>query len=461
MNHRLRIILIGKYRELFLQPDHFITMKILCIFLVVELLLLSCNPGHSPIVDQNFIDSLIDHYSASTLAKSNELELRFWKNKVDTEGPGSQDQQGYARALVVRFHLFGDINDLVLADSLVRAVSQKAGIGGSEIWLTLAGYNLLFKNYQKAKECTILARLNDQLTLDQQKELLSIQFDIYFESGRFDSAAQILSDLHANSDYNYYFKVSKMDASRGKTDSAIAHLMKAAELAKTNDYQKLLALSGAADLFVSHGDWEQANELFRACIFLNPADYHSILGLGWIALIKDHNDSLSERIFEFVRAKFKVPDPLFRLSQVEELQKNLDGSNRFAVSFVRQIAGKRYGNRYNLNLIELYTGRLSDPTRAEAIAAAEMANRTSPQSFAWFAWTLFKNNKKNLAFHIYETQVRGKPLNALESYWMGKLLQAFHQDEEARSLFESAFKFRFDFDPAEQADLDKFLKKMP
>jgi hypothetical protein len=432
-------------------------MKFFCIYLALGLFLLSCNPDHTPIVDQGYIDSLVAHYSISPLVKSNELELNFWKNRMDTGGPGSSSVQGYAKTMLIRFYLFGDIHDLLTADSLIRKVSEKTEPVQPGIWLTLAEYNLLFKNYQKAKECIKPARLIGQLTVDQQKELLIIRFNIYFESGQYDSASQILRDLRANSDYYYYFNAAKMYALDGMLDSAISHLTKAAELARTNDYLKQLALSDAADLFTSHGDWDKAYQLFRSCILLNPADFHSILGLGWIALVKDRNDSLSARIFEFVRGRFKVPDPLIRLSQVEEMQKTATEPSKNAVSFVHQAEEKEYGNRYNLNLIEFYTDQLADPARAETIAIKELVNRTSPQSFAWYAWTLYKNNKKDLAFQIYETRVKGKPLKALELYWMGKLL-AIRHDEEARPLFESAYKFRFDLDPSKQDDLNNLVK---
>ena len=54
------------------------------------------------------------------------------------------------------------------------------------------------------------------------------------------------------------------------------------------------------------------------------------------------------------------------------------------------------------------------------LAKAELENRASPQTYSWYVHTLLANNKIKEANDVYKKHVSGKPLEALELYYMGK-----------------------------------------
>jgi hypothetical protein len=112
---------------------------------------------------------------------------------------------------------------------------------------------------------------------------------------------------------------------------------------------------------------------------------------------------------------------------------------------------------YNRYLIELYTGILHEPARAEAIAKSELQNRAMPQTYAWYAWALHCNNKTAEAQKIFESHVSGKPLEGLELYWMGKYMQAQGKGYNAKQFFKAAYKNQYDLDPSMTSDLQKAL----
>jgi len=159
-------------------------------------------------------------------------------------------------------------------------------------------------------------------------------------------------------------------------------------------YLKNAALSNAADLYVHEGDLKKASELYEQCIRFNSCDFHSMMGLGWIALVHDGNDSQAKKIFSFVRSKLKSPDPLLKLSQANEMN-DIAVSKKFAVQFAQQAANAVYGNMYNKYLIQVYTSVLNEPAKALTIAEKEMSNRRTPQTGAWLAWCLFDNGKNH------------------------------------------------------------------
>ena len=130
---------------------------------------------------------------------------------------------------------------------------------------------------------------------------------------------------------------------------------------------------------------------------------------------------------------------------------------KYASEFVGMATASVYGNMYNKYLLELYTGILNEPAKGEAIAARELLNRTTPQTYAWYVWALYSNNKTAEAEKIYRQHVSGKPLEGLELYWMGKYMQAQNKGYNAEQFFKAAYKNKYDLSPGMARDLEKVL----
>jgi hypothetical protein len=283
--------------------------------------------------------------------------------------------------------------------------------------------------------------------------LLTSTFDVDFELGRIFSAASALKELKAD-DYGYYFRRSKMDHLNGLLDSSIHAMERAATLEKGSPYLEHLALSNAADLLMHAGEMSNAADLYTKCIRMNAADFHSLSGLGWIALVGDHNDSLAEKIFSFILKKNKLPDALYRLSLMAESRNDSAMERKYAKAFVLQASDSSYGKMYNKYLIELYTGILQNPVKAEDLAKRGLENRSTPQTHAWYAWALFSNNKKQAALEQFQRNISGMPLEGLELYWMGKLMIGLNKEYNASSFFEAAYTNKYDLAPGIQRDLE-------
>jgi hypothetical protein len=245
---------------------------------------------------------------------------------------------------------------------------------------------------------------------------------------------------------------------RAELDSSILAMQKAAENAGPDQGLKLAALSNLGDLYIHAGKMDLAYNCFISCIKENSADLHSIMGIGWIALVKDQNDSLAEKIFQFVTTKTKSADPYFKLIAVAEQRMDTALQIKYAKLFEEKVTNPLYGNMYNKYLIQLYTGVLKNPNKAEAIAKEELKNRNTAQTNAWYAYTLLCNNKKEAANTIYQKAVAGKPLEGLELYWMGKLMKSLDKGYNAKQFFEEANKNQSDLNPAIVQDLSILLK---
>jgi len=417
--------------------------------------MVACGKQEKIIADSNFVDSLLSYHQPSDLAISNEKEMQFWKARIDSQPPGFTNEGKYAAALSRRFHIYGDIEDIRKADSIVQSLN--AQLKGKDVGplLSLTGYAILQHQFNNAADYVQQLKV-----LGSEKYSVSLlSFDTDFELGNYYGSSEVLKAIRNNNDYGYFFRVSKYEHFKGNISASIAAMEKAVELGASNEYLKQAALSNLADLYLHASDLQKAGKLYKQCIQINSCDFHSIIGLGWLALVNDKNDSLAERIFQFVHSKTKSPDPVFKLSQVAAQRGDSLMQDKFAREYVQQVSDTTYGNMYNKYLIELYTGILHTPEKAEQISADELHNRATPQTYAWYAWSLFANHKKENAYKIYQQHISGKPLEGLELYWMGKLMSGLGKGYNAKEYFKAAWENRFDLSPDMKKDLEGYFKK--
>ncbi len=430
-------------------------MKQIFTSILIVFVFASCSNDKKIIVSAAFVDSLITNYTQPDIYKAVETDLQFWKNRIDPQNPGLVNELRYASTLTQRFHLAGDINDIVIADSIIYTADKAFAHKEPSPNMALVRNSILQHRFAAADSLLEEAKKNNI----KPYESIATSFDVDFELGRYRLAETELKKIADAKDYGYNFRQAKLAHYKGEVDSAIAAMHRAAEIADKNIPLKQAALSNEADLNLHSGNLQRANELYVQSICLSAADLHSIMGLGWIALVHDKNDSLAEKIFTFVHVKTKAPDVIFKLSQVADARGDTAAQIKYANEFAYIVTQPVYGNMYNKYVIELYTGILHEPAKAEAIAKRDLLNRATPQTYAWYVWTLYCNDKITEADKIYQQYVSGKPLEGLELYWMGKFMQAQKKGYNAKAFFNAAHKNRYDLSPSMVKDLEKALKE--
>ena len=413
------------------------------------LLAVSCN-NKKAIVETAYIDSLIGHYTPSITEKVINGDVEFWQKKLQAHPEDFVSKGKYVQALTARFHLYQDIHDLTTADSLLLML-HKQFPGDASFLLSAATIRLLQHQFAKAKE------IADSIGQVNQKSFAfqMLMSDIDFELGYIYNAKKILNANKNPSGYAYNFRLAKMDHYSGELDSAIHHMLAAANIAG-DLYLEQAALSNAADLTVHAGELKKAYELYKSCTRNNSSDFHSLSKIGWLALVHDGNDSLANRIFQFVQQKIKSPDPLLNLSRSAEL-KDARMAKQYATQFVKLATDPVYGDMYNKYTIEAYTGILKDPAKAIAIAERELQNRRTPQTYAWLAWSLAAAGRIQEAYIIFKKNISGKPLEGQELYWMGKVMKLAGKGYNADEFFKAAEKNKYDLSPAMIKDLQQNL----
>ena len=431
-----------------------LTLKYLLFSLGLILVFGACKQHSGPIVSATYVDSLLSNYTTPAAIKTNETEMQFWKSRITGKNDIVNGSK-YASLLVGRFNLLGDIQDVKAADSISDEIARSFNGKEASPYLSIVNHSILQHRFKKADEYLGIARAIGL----KQYESAAASFDVDFELGRMELARADLEKIHAENDYGYQFRKSKMMHYKGDLDSSINAMQTAVKLSGSDPGLKQAALSNVGDLYIHAGKLEKAYDCYIQSIRINAADLHSIMGIGWIALVNDKNDSLAERIFSFVHTRTQSPEPVFKLEQAADLRPDSVLQKKYADEFVMLATDSSYGSMYNKYLLQLYTGILNEPAKALNLAKNELENRATPQTYAWYVWSLLANNKKDTAYAVYQQYVSGKPLEGLELYWMGKLMQSMNKGYNAQQYFREAIKNRYDLSPGIVRDLDKAMEE--
>src|SRR5277367_5129561 len=126
-------------------------MKILLLAGVFALSgLLGCTNQKKAIISELYVDSLINNYHAPEFVLSNDSSMQFWKNRINPALPGLVSESKYAGFLSMRFHLFGDIRDIIQADSTIKKVDLDFNHNEAQANLTLVSYSILQHRFKEA-----------------------------------------------------------------------------------------------------------------------------------------------------------------------------------------------------------------------------------------------------------------------------------------------------------------------
>jgi hypothetical protein len=437
------------YRKYIVIPASVIIASVALYLLINRI---SFGKNEKVFVNPTVTETAMLHYNDSAVIKAT-TEIEFWRNRIQPNAADYTNAMRYAAALINRFHLTGNIADVKKSDSILLSVANTFKQTEAAPYLSLSSHAILQHQFLKADSFLTIAK-----TIGIKKyDALAAGFDVNFELGQITNASLNLKGIQQTTDYGYQFRQSKLMHYKGLMDSSISAMKAAYEISGSNTALQQAALSNLGDLYIHSGDLQKATDCFTTCIKNNASDMHSFTGLAWIALLHDNNDSLAEKILRFVASKTQSPEPLFKLIAVAQQRKNNEQEYQFVKTFEQDVSDVRYGNMYNKYLIQLYSGVLNNAAKAVTIAAEELQNRNTPQTNAWYAWTLFKNGQQEDALKAFKEKISGKPLEALELYWMGKLLKAAGKTSMATQYFYQAEKNKYDLNPAINNDLKEML----
>jgi tetratricopeptide (TPR) repeat protein len=404
----------------------------------------------TPLVESTQVDSIIYQYDHADAIQNIQKELEFWRQRISSTAPDMTNSVRYAQILHARFLATGDLRSLQESDSILSAVATRYAFKDAGPYPGLIRNAITMHSFPRADSLLHKARLIGL----RRYEAAALTFDVQFERGQFPIAALALQEIASDRDFGYQFRKARWKHYQGNIDSGIAAMESAVQNAGENNTLWQTAMSNLADLHLHAGNAKKAYEEYSMALTRNPSDLHSIMGIGWIALMHDRNDSIAEKIFTWAVTKTSLPDPILKLMAVAEFREDDVAIAHFARQFVQQATAPAYGGMYNKYLIPIYADILKEPVKAVAIAKAELANRNTPQTQSWLAYALLKQGEQDAAEKIYKENISGNPLEGLEQFYMAMLTHATGNQFAAGKYIQYAKENGYDLSPGMIKKLD-------
>ena len=431
-----------------------IIMKLLSLFFgLIFCFLTACKQSPKLIVEEAFVQQLIKEKPSKQGAEVANLirdELYFWESRLKDIPTSFTAAKNEASALVQDFHLNGKIEQLFKADSILRDLNQFQHEKDAGILKSLASIQITLHRFKEANDFVVKAKM-----VGTEKQSTNwLFFDTQFELGNYTLAKNALNKTASSNQYGYLFRMAKWKHWLGETDSAAYYFNQATKWAGNSLLLKQVAQANLADLYLHDNQLDKAYALYKQNLLANPLDHYSLQGMGRIALTHSTSVHLAKQLFTYQAKINELPDAIYNQIWFAETKQDSVLQKKYAQAFEKRATQPKFGGMYNKYLIELYTGILNKPSKALAIAEAEIKNRSTPQTYAWLVYTLQLNGNISAAKKLYAEKVSGKPLETLELYWMGKTMENQNKKNMAKKFYKAATENIFDLSPAKQRELE-------
>jgi tetratricopeptide (TPR) repeat protein len=201
----------------------------------------------------------------------------------------------------------------------------------------------------------------------------------------------------------------------GEYERALASL----DIMLDRDPENLAALSLRGKVFVAMGDLDQAEETFRRCLEIDPANSDVVVGLCRVEAMRGRH----ERVIELARVGQETRSPFGMFDAIEVNALLTLGREDEADALLASALAEKPNDA---DLLSVYAGRLIEQDRnAEAEVALTRAVTTSPfhkRSRRQLGELLATSGRPEDAIEVYEQMLRIQPDDADAYFAIGSIL---------------------------------------
>ena len=378
-------------------------------------------------------------------------DSKFWQQKLEKAPNQYPYNVKLASANSAIFSLTGDIESLKKAEENLVLANEKTTYNN-------AGYlRSLSRNYisqHRFKEALVLlkkAELNGEDLLQTQYMLI----DVNLELGNLVETEKYLSKVKNFSSFDYLLRISKYNDHIGNLNKAIEYLEASLEIAKSSNNNTLIQwnYTNLADYYGHAGRIKDSYNSYLKALKLNPNDSYAKKGIAWIVYSYERNPTEALRILETVTKENNAPDYHLLKAEILEFMENLEDKNFQIKKYLAKVSNKNYGVMYHKYDVLLYADDVSKKEKALEIAAQEVSERPTAQSYDLLAWSYFKNGQVEKALEVTENHVINKTFEPEALLHSAHILKANGRVEEAILLKEELVESIYELGPLVEQEI--------
>lgn len=422
-------------------------MRYLTTFILV-LFLSSCQTdSDNQITDKNDYDK----YLVSNPQKTSSKYFELWNSKIKTDSSQLMSFGIVGGEYDRYFQNPGDIKYLKKAEQVLKNAANIANGSRAGMYRALARNYISQHRFKEAKQWADSANAIGS-GLNQTQGLM---FDIHMELGSYNTAEKYLDSLKDMEDFGYLIRLAKWNDHKGDLATTIRFMEKAKEQAENSKNKGLLLLSytNLADYYGYAGRIKDSYEHFLKALRIDPENAYAKKGIAWIVFSHEKKPEEALRILDSVTKYYKSPTYFLLKSEIAEYMNDDMKSVANLDKYFNLVQDSAYGAMYNAYNISLYLNETEQYDKALELAETEVANRPTPESYSFLAYSYLKMGNKQKARDIVEEHIEGKSYEPAILLRNAEIYKATGSFDRVKQLKDELLDAVYELGPATEKEI--------
>ena len=380
-----------------------------------------------------------------------QAEYSFWQQKLEKTPNQFPYNVKLASANNAIFKLTGDIESLKKAEDNLILANEKTSYNNAGYLRSLSRNYISQHRFNEALELLKKAEVNGQ-NLQQTQFML---IDVNLELGNLEETEKYLSKVKNFKSFDYLIRISKYNDHIGNLDKAIQYLEESLEIAKSSKNTILIQwnFTNLADYYGHAGRIKDSYNAYLKALKLDSTDSYAKKGIAWIVYSYERNPAEALRILETVTKENKAPDYHLLKAEILDFMGNSVEKNIQIEKYLAKVSDKNYGVMYHKYDVLLYADDVTKKEIALELAAQEVSERPTAQSYDLLAWSYFKNGQKEKALEIAENHVINKTFEPAALLHTAFILKATGRVEDANNLKKELIESVYELGPLAEREI--------
>ncbi|MDP2685949.1 MAG: hypothetical protein Q8O62_01935 [Aequorivita sp.] len=378
-------------------------------------------------------------------------ELEFWQNKFNNDSTNLMEMGRLAGIHAALFGSTGNISELKTSETLLKK-THDISARDKDSYLRSLAHNYISQH--RFKEAQVL--LDSAYTYeDNRKETEMMLFDVAMELGEYNRADTLLGKIKDPKDFNYLIRLAKWSDHNGNLDAAIKYLEQAKQIAEERDNKgfKSWIYSNIGDFYGHAGRFEDSYNSYLKTLTIEPDNHYVKKQIAWMVYSSEKNTKEANRILDSVMVNHKAPDYYLLKGEMAEYEGNTSEAKKQYDMFLKATENVDYGDMYNTYLITLYAE--TNPEKALALAAKEITNRATPETYQLLAYSQLKAGDKVAALKTIEEYVVGKTSEPNALFHSALIYKANGMNDKVTPIKEELMGAFYELGPVKAKEIEK------
>lgn len=424
-------------------------MKKIIIILTVAVFF-GCQEKQKPVIDKNDYDPyLITNKTPGKDAINKDLE--FWQARFNNDSTHLLEMSRLSGIHAALFGITGDISELKTSEIFIKK-THEVSARNKDAYLRSLAHNYISQH--RFKEAQVL--LDSAYTYkDNKKETEMMLFDVAMELGEYNRADTLLGNIKDPKDFNYLIRLAKWSDHNGNLDAAIKYMEQAKKIAEERNSKDLKSwvYSNIGDFYGHAGRIKDSYNSYLKTLAIEPDNHYVKKQLAWMVYSSEKNTKEANRILDSVMVNHKAPDYYLLKGEMAEFDGNTSEAKKQYDLFLTATDNPNYGGMYNTYLINLYAD--TDPEKALKLAAKEITNRATPETYQLLAYSQLKYGDKESALKTIEEYVEGKTSEPKALFHSALIYKANGMKEKVASLKKELMGAFYELGPLKAKEIEK------